>query len=172
MPNYPGSYPQPLYGPYNPPPIQNSNPNRPKWRFRDWLVKVIIPILGVIASAGFFTAKDATSTSKPTIPHLHQSYTGHLTSAGKPSSLIIASVSENLQTGDFTATGTDPCPVTLSSGKANSDNSVSFELRESFVQGTQCGWTGEFKGNIRSDGSMMGTWDVPNTQFQGGWDLS
>ncbi len=138
-----------------------------KWTWRDWLVKVVIPVLGILAAAGIFTVKANT----PSIPQLHQTYSGHITGVGGTASLFITSVNETPE-GDFTATGTDPCPVTLDNGKVATDNTISFELRETQVAGTTCGFTGEFKGSMRSDGSMSGTWNVPNTLSQGGWDLS
>ena len=138
-----------------------------KWSWRDWLVKVAIPVLGILVAAGFFTVKAAT----PSIPQLHQTYSGHLTSATGTASLFITSVNQTSD-GNFTATGTDPCPIVLQNGKISTDNTVSFELKETPVVGTQCGLTGEFKGTMRSDGSLSGTWDVPNTSIQGAWDLS
>ncbi len=139
-----------------------------KWTWRDWLVKVVIPVLGILTAAGIFTVKANT----PSIPQLHQTYSGHITEVGGTASLFITSVNETPE-GDFAATGTDGlCPATLDNGKVATDNTISFELRETQVAGTNCGFTGEFKGSMRSDGSMSGTWNVPNTQTQGGWDLS
>lgn len=138
-----------------------------KWSWRDWLVKVVIPLLTIMATAGFFTAKAV----GPSIPQLHQTYSGHITTASATATLFITGVHETSE-GDFTATGTDPCPLAVDNGKVGTDNSISFELKETPVAGTPCGAVGEYHGTIRSDGSMAGTWDVPNTQIQGSWDLS
>jgi len=144
-----------------------------KWSWRDWIVKVIIPVLGILATAGFFTAR-AINSNKPSIPPLHQTYSGHLTSVSGTGPFFITGVNED-SAGNFTATGTDSgCPSTINNGNVSANNTVSFEVKETVgsVNGIQCGLTGEFKGTIRSDGSMSGTWDVPNTQIQGAWDLS
>jgi len=138
-----------------------------KWSWKDWLVKVIIPILTILATAGFFTARAVT----PTLPQLHLTYAGHITTVSGTASLLITGVHEN-SAGDFTATGTDPCPLTLENGIVSTDNSVSFELKETPVAGTACGALGEYQGTVQSNGSMSGTWNVPNSQIQGSWDLS
>jgi len=140
-----------------------------KWSWRDWVVKVIIPVLGILATAGFFTAK-AVTPNTPSVPPLHQTYSGHLTSVSGTEPFFITGVHED-STGNFTATGTDGgCPSTVDNGKVSADNTVTFEVKETI--GGNCGLTGEFTGSIRSDGSMSGTWNVPNTQIQGAWDLS
>ena len=172
---------QPQPPPSNPtylPPRQVDNKKRDdkegKWACRDWIVKVIIPVLSILATAGFFTAKAVTSNT-PSIQSLHQTYSGRFTTVDATVTLFITGVNED-STGNFTATGTDgDCPATIDNGKVSANNTVSFELNEKTVTGTLCGFTGEFKGSIRPDGSMSGTWYVPNvpdTQIQGAWDLS
>jgi hypothetical protein len=181
-----GYQPQPPPSkPTYPPPQQDDNKKgddkEGKWSWRDWIVKVIIPVLGILATAGFFTAKafipntpsiQPTPNIQPTpsIPQLHQTYSGHLTAVSGTGPLFLTGVSED-SSGNFTATGTDgSCPATIDNGKVSANNTITFELKET-VTGL-CGFTGEFKGTIRSDGSMSGTWNVPNTQGQGAWDLS
>lgn len=172
--------PPPPHLNYRPPQPSNSkigDEKEGKWSWRDWVVKVIIPILGILATAGFFTAKAV--TSGPSIPQLHQTYSGHVTGVGISEGLFITGMNEN-SVGDFTATGTDStttlsCPITLDNGKVSTDSTISFELQNTLEEtslGPRCGLALEFKGTIRSDGSMIGTWNVPNTQIQGAWDLS
>jgi len=138
-----------------------------KWSWRDWLVKVIIPVLGILGTAGFFTARAAT----PSIPQLHKTYSGHITTVSATGGLFLTGINETPD-GNFAGTGTDSCALTIENGKVNADGSIFFDLKETPVPGTPCGVTGEYHGTVRPDGSMSGTWDVPNTAIQGSWDLS
>jgi hypothetical protein len=154
-------------------PAQTDKGSKKQWSKRDWLVKVIIPIaiplLAALIAAGYFATKSAAS-----IPILAHSYTGSVIrdNDGANFDFALNQVSENQQSGDFTASATiNGCPAEVS-GSVKATNTISFTLTES----TACqdrGLIGNFTGNINPGGDMTGRWSTNNgtVQIVGSWSL-
>ena len=166
-PNYNPYYPPPGMPPQGVPPSEQGK----KWRGRDWFVKVVLPILAILATAGYFGHASG-GTTTPTIPILHSSYTGSLANIAlqRQFPFTVWNLSES-SAGDFTATATDGiCVGPITNGRVTADGKITFEWE---AQGTATclALTGDFTGNVNSSGGITGTWSA-NGGSQGSFMLS
>lgn len=173
MSNY-NPYENPYSNPYGQPaqpPVQKSirDGDNKKWSWRDWLAKVIIPILvALIGTGAFFGVKSATNT-QPSLPQLRNSYIGTMirTFDGATFDFKLTQLNEN-QSGAFTASATiNGCPANVS-GSTTSSGDINFTAQESNLC-QDGGLTADFTGTINADGSLGGNWSIRSENLDGTW---
>jgi pSer/pThr/pTyr-binding forkhead associated (FHA) protein len=110
---------------------------------------------------GVSTAGVSTTTSAPSIPQLHNSYTGELTHSNGAANtpFTIFSLTEDDQ-GNFNASGNDggsegQCSTTYK-GLIHADGSIAFTVTE--AAGQECGVIAQLTGTLLPNQSFQGTW--------------
>ena len=134
-----------------------------KWSKKDWLVKVYIPIavpiIAALIAGGYFVLRP----SSPSIPVLHSSYTGTYSDLtnGTKGPLTLSGLSEDTDTGAFTAAGTigltgGTCVDQITQGLVTAVGKVTFVL--TYQQGNACNaGTADCTGQLNSAGNITGT---------------
>ena len=117
------------------------------------------------------TPSQSDSTPQPSIPQLHRSYTGTLTTSVNTLlyPLTLSSLQED-SSGHFSASGNDgSCQATFQ-GIIHSDNSMNFT--ETQANTPDCGLTSSYQGILYPDGHLGGTWQGPDSVTHGTWSIS
>lgn len=144
----------------------HSSQNEERWSYRDWLAKVVIPLLAALIGAGVIFGPKLTSSpppgpptatptpAPPSLPQLHASYVGSVAAADGSQGVMKLSINSEDQPGNLTATvsynvsgGQFSC-----TGKVGSDDAIYLSCTNEID-----GHVIALNGMVQTDGSIVGT---------------